>query len=152
MHVEAHVAITQASTEEALLQALAQELDALLSDDKRETTLLVHPHVLSDFIDYNDFLAVADELLQSSALDGVVQIASFHPDYRFSGTQSHDPENFSNRSPYPMLHLLREDSVSRAVDEHPDVEQIAVKNAEVLERLGAEVLQARRLGCFSSDE
>lgn len=151
-HVNPHVAVTRAESEQALLAALTQEIEALLSDDRRETTLLVHPEVLGNFLDYNDFLAVTDELLRSAGLDGVVQIASFHPDYQFSGTQVNDPENFSNRSPYPMLHLLREDSVSRAVDDYPDVEQIVVRNAEVLEQLGSHALIERRLDCFSSDE
>jgi len=149
--VSLHVEVTRADSEQALIAALTQELEALLGDDNRETTLLVHPEVLHDFLDYNDFLAVIDELLTESKLDGVIQIASFHPGYQFAGTQPEDPENFANASPYPMLHLLREDSVSRAVDNHPDVEQIPIRNAEVLEKLGAEDLRQRRLECFTDE-
>ncbi|MBN8035378.1 DUF1415 family protein, partial [Vibrio vulnificus] len=81
-----------------------------------ETTLLVHPHVLQDFLAFNDFLDVADEAVRSLGLEGVLQVASFPPDYRFAGTRADDIENWTNRSPYPTLHLLREDSIARAVE------------------------------------
>jgi len=149
--VSPHVAITRANSEQNLLAALTQELEALLGDDNRETTLLVHPDVLGNFLDYNDFLAVTDELITANQLEGVVQIASFHPEYQFAGTQPDDPENFANRSPFPMLHLLREDSVTRAVDSHPDVEQIVLNNARVLDGLGADALRKRRRECFADD-
>ena len=149
--VSPHVTVTRADSEPALLNALTQEIEALLDDDRRETTLLVHPEVLGNFLDYNDFLGIADELLTENQLDGVIQIASFHPQYQFAGTHPEDPENFANASPYPMLHLLREDSVSRAVDDHPDVEQIAIKNVQVLERIGTADLRERRLKCFADD-
>ena len=80
-----------------------------------DTTLLIHPHALNDFLDYNDFLDVADAAIEEQGLGGVLQVASFHPDYRFEGTAPDDVDNLSNRSPYPMLHLLREDSIARAV-------------------------------------
>ena len=149
-HVTPYIAVSWAVSEQTLLAALGQELEALIADDRRETTLLVHPKLLNDFLDYNNFLSSCDELLVAAGLEGVIQVASFHPDYQFAGTVTDAPENFANRSPYPMLHLLREDDVTRAVDEHPNVEQIVSRNAEVLEGLGASELHTRRLGCFSA--
>ena len=110
--------ISDATTESALLEQLGEEL-VLLRDtpaDQVDTTLLVHPQVLGDFLDYNDFLDQADALVEALALDGVLQVASFHPDYQFAGTDPDDAENLTNRAPWPTLHLLREDSVARAVD------------------------------------
>lgn len=131
-------ALCEATTVEALHEALAREL-ALLRDtpaDAIDTTLLVHPHVLHDFLDYNDFLDAADALVEAMDLDGVLQVASFHPDYRFAGSGEHDIENFTNRSPCPTLHLLREDSVARAVEAFPDPDAIVARNLETLRRLG----------------
>ncbi|EED36667.1 conserved hypothetical protein [Luminiphilus syltensis NOR5-1B] len=126
----------------ALLQALEQELYQLQSDASIETTLLIHPAVLQDFADYNGFLADAEELVEIMGLEGVVQIASFHPDYRFAGTTGEAAENYSNRSPYPMLHLLREASVEQAIDVHPDPEGIPERNIARLNATGATVLKA----------
>jgi hypothetical protein len=103
-----------------------------------ETTLLIHPHVLTDFLDYNDFLDVADAAVESLGLAGVIQVASFHPDYQFAGTAPDDAENLSNRSPYPTLHLLREDSIDAAVAAFPEAASIYQRNVETLSRLGFE--------------
>lgn len=137
-------AVTDAQTEDALLQALVQELERLAeaSPERLETTLLIHPGVLGDFMDYNEFLDAADATVQELDLEGEIQIASFHPDYQFEGTAPDDIENFSNRSPYPMLHLLRESSVERAVQEYPDVDDIPERNVETLRRLGREGWEA----------
>jgi hypothetical protein len=97
----------------------------------------VHPQVLADFLDYNDFLDDADALVELD-LDGVLQVASFHPRYQFAGTDEDAVENFTNRSPWPTLHLLREDSVSRAVAAYPDPDVIVERNVETLQTLGAE--------------
>lgn len=131
-------ALSQATTEEALLADLDREL-AVLSTAARaavETTLLIHPHVLADFLDYNDFLDEADRLLRRRRLDGVIQVASFHPDYRFAGTDPDAVENYTNRSPYPMLHLLREDSVTEVAADPERLLGIPGRNAETLRRLG----------------
>ncbi|NVB36959.1 DUF1415 domain-containing protein [Pseudenhygromyxa sp. WMMC2535] len=127
-----------------LLAALDDELAALLDTpaSERETSLLVHPRCLLDFEDYNDFLAEADGLIAARELEGVVQIASFHPDYRFADAPADDPANYSNRSPFPMLHLLREDSISRAVDGHVDIEGIPARNVSLLRGLSAAALAA----------
>jgi len=132
--------LSEATTPQALLETLGEEL-LLLRDTPAEdvdTTLLVHPRVLTDFLDYNDFLETADALVETLALDGVLQVASFHPDYQFAGSAADDVENFTNRSPYPTLHLLREDSVSRAVEAFPDPEVIVERNVETLRKLGAD--------------
>ena len=101
-----------------------------------DTTLVVHPQVLGDFLDYNDFLEQADALVVELELEGVLQVASFHPQYQFAGTLPDDIENCTNRSPYPTLHLLREDSVSRAVAAYPDADVIVDRNIETLRTLG----------------
>jgi hypothetical protein len=122
-----------------LLAQLRHELKFLAAADpaRVETTLLIHPHVLNDFLDYNDFLDVADAAVEELGLAGVLQVASFQPDYRFAGTARDDVDNLSNRSPVPMLHLLREDSISRAVATLPDTAVIYKRNIETLRRLGA---------------
>lgn len=130
--------LSEDTSAEALLETLAREL-ALLRDTPAEeidTTLLVHPHVLGEFLDYNDFLDAADALVAGMDLEGVLQVASFHPDYVFAGSDPGDVANCTNRSPYPTLHLLREDSVSRAVAAFPDPEVIVERNIETLRRLG----------------
>ena len=132
--------VSPAQSPEALVEDLMEELRALDAADPAavDTTLLIHPGVLSDFEDYNDFLDIADALLDELELSGVIQIASFHPQYRFEGTMRDAIENYTNRSPYPMLHLLREDSVEKAVTTYPDVADIPEKNIETLNRLGHE--------------
>lgn len=126
---------TQATDIEALLHSLSEELTLLQADPSIETTLLVHPHVLRSFAAYNDFLDLADGLLESMDLVGVLQVASFHPGYRFAGTVAAAPENLTNRSPFPMLHLLREDSIEVAAASHPDIGAIPQRNIEYLNDL-----------------
>ena len=122
-----------------LLDALCAEMQALVAadPDKIETTLLVHPNALTDFLDFNDFLEAADAALADLGLDGVLQIASFHPHYQFDDTDEDDLGNATNRSPFPTLHLLREASVDRAVEAFPEAEAIFESNIERMEALGA---------------
>lgn len=130
--------LSDVTTAEALLEDLGNEL-LLLRDTPAEqidTTLLIHPHGLTDFLDYNDFLDDADALVEAMELDGVLQVASFHPHYQFADSDPDDIENFSNRSPYPMLHLLREDSVARAIEAFPDPDAILERNKMTLRKLG----------------
>ena len=129
---------SRATTAQALQSELADELQALAAADPAEvdTTLVIHPGVLGDFLDFNDFLDVADATLQALGLDGVLQIASFHPDYRFAGVEPDAIENHSNRSPHPVLHLLRESSIDAAVAAFPDAADIYERNIETLRRLG----------------
>jgi hypothetical protein len=130
--------VSEARTVENLLEELAQELEYLaeVSPEKTDTTLLIHPYVLQDFLDYNDFLELADGLLEELKLDGELQIASFHPQYQFANTEFDDITNFTNRSPYPTLHLIREDSIDRAVEAFPEAEAIFETNMNTMEELG----------------
>ena len=132
--------VSEAETPEELLAELIGELQALAAADPEaiDTTLLIHPRVLGDFLDYNDFLGVAETAVEELALTGILQVASFHPHYQFAGTEPDDIENYTNRSPYPILHLLREESVERAVEAFPDTARIYKKNIETLRRLGRE--------------
>lgn len=134
------VRVSHATDVDGLLEDLAtalQELHAAPSEDC-ETTLLVHPHVLQDFLEYNDFLDVADAAVEALGLDGELQVASFHPDYQFADSEPDDMANHTNRSPYPTLHLLREASIERAVDAVADTDAIYERNIETLRRLGTE--------------
>ena len=130
--------VSPARDAHALLDDLRRELQALHATDPliSETTLLIHPQVLGDFLDFNDFLDVADEALRELALEGVLQVASFHPDYRFAETAADAVENCTNRSPYPTLHLLRESSVDSAVESDIDTGAIYRHNIATLQKLG----------------
>jgi hypothetical protein len=132
--------VSPATTVEDLLYQLAAELNHLHDTpaDETDTTLLIHPQVLTDFLDYNDFLEAADALVADIGLEGELQVASFHPQYQFDGTEPDDITNFTNRSPYPTLHLLREDSIDRAVAAFPNPESIFDTNMDTLEKLGIE--------------
>lgn len=135
---QVRLVVSDASTERALLEELGEEL-ALLRDtpaDGIDTTLLVHPQVLGDFLDYNDFLGDADALVEAMDLDGVLQVASFHPQYQFAGSEPDDADNLTNRAPYPILHLLREASIDRAVAAYPDPDAIIERNIATVRELG----------------
>ena len=140
VHVKHQIryAVTQANSDSELLAVLRDELSLLAKADANDidTTLLIHPQALTDFIDYTAFLRQADRLLRSHGHEGTLEIASFHPAYEFAGSAPDDIENCSNRSPYPMLHLLREDSIERAVAAFPDAGEIYERNIETLRRLG----------------
>ena len=130
--------VSDATQAAALQEQLVEELVLLASADPAliDTTLLIHPAVLADFRDFNDFFGVADAALRAIGLEGVIQIASFHPAYRFAGTAPDDIGNFSNRSPYPTLHLLRESSIDQAVTAFPHAADIYERNLETLQKLG----------------
>jgi hypothetical protein len=141
--------VSEAETEEQLLVDLQAELELLNRDDAIETTLLIHPKVLKEFYDYNQFLDYADSLLAQMRLRGVYQIASFHPDYQFGGTEPDDVENYTNRSPYPLLHLIREESLERAISNYPDSDKIPERNIELLNSLGRDKIRALLQACFN---
>ena len=132
--------VSAAVTPEGLIKDLAEELILLSDTDaaKIDTTLLIHPQVLTDFYDYNDFQDVIDAAVLKLGLYGVIQVATFHPQYQFADTAPDDPTNRTNRSPYPTLHLLREDSVERAVENYPDADKIAERNMETMRRIARE--------------
>jgi hypothetical protein len=140
--------LCDATTPEALVEQLAEEL-VLLRDTPAEqidTTLIVHPQVLTDFLDYNDFLDNADAAIEALDLQGILQVASFHPDYQFEGVAANDASNYTNRAPFPTLHLLREDSVARAVDVYPDPDVIVERNIQTLDRIGVDGWHRRLRG------
>lgn len=143
-----HFAVCSRGDGPALLTALENELQALVEADpsERETVLLVAPGSFDDFLDFNDFLGEAEQVLARLDLEGVIQIAPFHPRFQFAGTEEDDITNATNRSPYPTLHLLREESIDRAVEAFPDAEAIFEANMDVLEKLGAQGWQALDVG------
>jgi len=143
-----HYVLTDTTDPRVLLDELCAQMHTLVEADPTtiETTLLIHPNVLVDFLDFNDFLDAADAALDELGYGGVLQIASFHPDYQFDGTEPDDLGNASNRSPHPTLHLLREASVDRAVQAFPEAEAIVENNLRTLDALGADgwaALQSR---------
>lgn len=142
VHVKKQIryVVSSATTLEELHKELIHELEFLAetSPEKVDTTLLIHPQVLTDFLDYNDFLDVVDETLDELDLAGELQVASMHPHYQFADTQPDDMENYTNRSPYPTLHLLRESSVDKAVAAYPEADQIFEKNIATMKNLGHE--------------
>lgn len=142
---QVRLALSQATNEQALVEQLAEEVQSLLAHkgDEAATTVLVHPHVLANFEDYNTFLNIADEVVLRLGAEGVLQIASFHPDYRFADAPPDDAANYTNRSPFPMLHLLREADVARAVDSGADVDSVPERNVRHLRSLGREALEVR---------
>ena len=129
---------SEATDPAVLLSDLMDELQRLFKSpaDRLETTLLVHPLVFTDFADFNDFLGVAEDAVADLGLEGVIQVASFHPDYRFEGTTADDISNATNRSPHPTLHLIREESIDRAVAAFPEAETIFEANMATMERMG----------------
>ncbi len=138
--------VSETTDPRVLLDELCAQMEALMAADPSEveTTLLIHPNVLGDFLDFNDFLDAAEAALVELGHEGVLQIASFHPDYRFEGTDDDDLGNASNRAPFPTLHLLREASVERAVEAFPEAEAIFENNLRTLEALGADGWSALR--------
>ena len=140
VHIKGQIryVVSEAETPVDLLEDLMRELRTLeqTSRDQADTTLLIHPRALNDFLDYNEFLDVADAVVEELGLAGVLQVASFHPHYQFADTEPDDITNYTNRSPYPTLHLLREASVDEAVAAFPEAEHIYEKNIETMRRLG----------------
>ncbi|MBQ0131354.1 MAG: DUF1415 domain-containing protein [Comamonas sp.] len=135
-----HYVVSQASDAEGVALDLHRELEALaeISPEKRDTTLLILPHALQDFLDFNDFTELADDMVEELDLGGILQVASFHPLFQFEGTDVDDVTNCTNRAPYPILHLLREDSIDKAVEAFPEAEMIYERNMQVLGDMGIE--------------
>lgn len=142
--------LSNANTEEDLLLQLLDEFNTLASQLDIETSLLIHPHVLDDFYNYNEFLHTANALLAEQGFEGVFQLASFHPNYQFADVSKDDASNYTNRSPYPMLHILREESLSKAIDAFPDVEGIPARNVALTQEIGAEKLRGLLRACLRS--
>jgi hypothetical protein len=139
-----HYAISHSTEPADLLDELANELTALQAIDsqQRDTTLLIAPWAMPEFWEFNEFQTRANKMLRKLGLEGVLQIASFHPDFQFAGTEADDISNYTNRAPFPILHLIREDSIAKAVEAFPNAEMIFEKNIETLQALGADGWQA----------
>ena len=144
--------VSEATTSAELLTDLKNELNSLANIDLAgvsiayDTTLLIAPYCLQDFLDFNDFLAKAEKIIAKMDLEGVIQLANFHPHYQFSGTEPDDITNFTNRAPYPTLHLLRESSIDQAVEAFPEAEAIFEVNMATMERLGLTGWDALQVG------
>lgn len=135
---QVRIVVSKARHADDLLEELDRELDLLVATPASEvdTTLLIHPTLFEDFLDFNDFMEVADGVVEEHELEGVIQLASFHPRFQFDGTEPDDISNYTNRAPFAMLHLLREDSVEKAVEAFPEAEAIFEENIKTLEKLG----------------
>lgn len=135
---QVRLVISKARHADDLLEELDRELDLLVATPASEidTTLLIHPTLFGDFLDFNDFLEVAEGVVDEHGLEGVIQLASFHPQFQFDGTEPDDISNFTNRAPFAILHLLREESVERAVEAFPQADVIFDMNIATLEKLG----------------
>jgi uncharacterized protein len=149
VHTKIRYVVSHACDEDALLATLGEELHLLAGADPEqvETTLLIHPQVLTNFAQFNDFLGRAETMLLALGYEGVIQVASFHPQYRFAGTRAGDVSNATNRSPHPTLHLLREASVERAVAAFPEAATIFEANIRTLQALGHEGWAAVQAQC-----
>ena len=144
-----HYAVIETESLEAQLEQLVLECQALDNDPARETSLLIFPRALSDFQDYLDLLELATALLKAQDYEGIYQLASFHPDYRFEGVGPDDPANYTNRSPYPMLHILRETSVEQALKNYPNPEKIPERNVQLTQGLGLQIMEELLAGCYT---
>ncbi|MDP2265219.1 MAG: DUF1415 domain-containing protein [Thiobacillus sp.] len=135
---QVRIVVSNAKHLDGLLEDLDRELDFLAAANPEDvdTTLLIHPTLLPDFLDFNDFLQLVEAAVEEHELEGVIQVASFHPQFQFEGTEPDDMGNFTNRAPFPTLHLLREASIERAVAAFPEAETIFERNIETLEKLG----------------
>jgi len=146
--------VSQAPHLDGFLEDLDRELDFLADADPAEvdTTLLIHPNLLPDFLDFNDFTIIAEAAVAEHDLEGVIQVASFHPRFQFADTEPDDIGNYTNRAPFPTLHLIREASLERAVEAFPDAEAIFGRNIETLNKLGLAGWRALGLATSSDDE
>ena len=138
--------VSVAQDTERLTEDLLEAIKTLEQRPEIETTLLIHPGVLTEFDAYLDYVAAAEAIMAHLGYEGIFQIASFHPDYCFDGEVGDAPANFTNRSPYPMLHLLREASLTQAIDAHPDIDEVPQRNIRMLRELGLEAIKAKLQG------
>ena len=143
-----HYVVIEERDLESQMAALLAEFAALDKDETRETSLLIFPSTLSDFEDYLDALALANAVLKDAGYEGIYQLASFHPDYLFEGAQVDDAANYTNRSPYPVFHILREASLEAALETYLNPEQIPERNIELTQRLGMKAMRAGLAACF----
>ena len=136
---QVRLVVSHARHADDLLEELDSEFDLLVATpaEQIDTTLLIHPTLFDDFLDFNDFLEIAEGVVDEHGLEGIIQLASFHPQFQFDGTEPDDISNYTNRAPFAILHLLRETSVEKAVEAFPEAEAIFEQNIVTLEKLGA---------------
>lgn len=137
---QVRIAVSHAKHLDGFLEDLDRELQRLLNTppSELETTLLIHPHLFTDFLDFNDILDLAEQAIIDNNTQAIIQIAPFHPQFQFEHTQQNDISNYTNRSPYPTLHLIREDSIAKAAEAFPDAAVIFERNIQLLEQMGHE--------------
>lgn len=140
--------VTQPSSPQSVMEAVIKEAYHLDQEKETETTLIILPEGFTDFLDYLDMLDLCEQLLIEQGYEGIYQIASFHPAYQFADTDLDDPANFTNRSPYPMLHLIREDSITKVLESYPDPEHIPERNRTVARSKGLVAMMALRESCM----
>ena len=143
-----HYEVVETADLESQLEHIRLQCTVLNKDANKETTLLIFPTALSDFDNYLDVLETANALLKDQSYEGIYQLASFHPNYRFEGTSDDDPSNYTNRSPYPMLHILREASIETALSTYPNPEKIPERNIQVTQGLGLEGMKELLTKCY----
>ncbi|MGB0906652.1 MAG: DUF1415 domain-containing protein [Maricaulaceae bacterium] len=143
-----HYEVIETAETSAQLECVLAQCEALDADKSRETSLLIFPNGLDDFEDYLDLLEIANALLAAEGYEGIYQLASFHPDYRFEGAPEDDACHYTNRSPYPMLHILREVSVEQAIKTHPNPEKIPERNITLTRELGLKAMQDLLAACY----
>jgi len=147
-----HYFVSQTPEIETCLLELVIELQRLDEDENIETTLMVYPSLFADFYDYLDFVGLCQDLLIEQGYEGVYQLATFHPDYCFATAPVHDPANFTNRSPYPTIHLIREASLERAIESHPDPESIPERNINLAREQGFDAMQKILSDCYKLNQ
>ena len=143
-----HYEVLFEATDEDTLKAVVKIVSLLDADDTIETALIIMPEAYDAFANYLEIVDKAEDLLESENYEGIYQIASFHPKYMFAGSTIIDPSNYTNRSPYPMLHFLREDSVSRAVDAHPNIDDVPEQNVQFAIEKGLDYMQKLFAACM----
>lgn len=149
---QVRIVVSEARHVDGFLETLDAELDLLANTDPDDldTTLLVHPTLFPDFLVFNEIVGIAEEAVIEHGLEGILQVASFHPRFQFDGTEPDDIGNYTNRAPYPTLHLIREESLARAVEAYPDPETIYQRNIETMRKLGLDGWRA--LGIAQADD
>ncbi len=147
-----HYTVVQNSDREKILQTLALQLERLNDYPAIETTLIIIPENFEDFYSYLDLVSLSEMLIEREGYEGIYQVASFHPNYLFAGSSENDASNYTNRSPYPMLHLLREESISKALESYSHPEAIPERNIEFANRKGLQYMQALRQACLRALE
>lgn len=143
-----HYIVAEGDSLDEHLEILLTEFSQLDQQDEIETTLIIFPDSYTDFNEYLNFVNAAEDELAENGYEGIYQVASFHPEYLFSGSSPDDAANYTNRSPYPMLHLLREESLSRVIDAHPDIDSIPERNIHLARQKGLHAMQMLRESCF----